>query len=74
MLQYTLPGQQKSDSKSSNFVHTSLNWLIGVTYKFWGIIIKILSWLDDNELRPEAGQQLWKLYEIARFITSAFNT
>ena len=42
MLQYTLPGL----TKSSNFVHTSFNWLTGVHCKFWGIIIKTLPWLS----------------------------
>ena len=35
-------------------VQTLFNWLIGVTYKFWGIIIKTLSWLSDNKQRNEA--------------------
>ena len=67
VLHYTLPGH----TKSLNFVHTSFNWFIGVTCKFWGIIIKTMSWLSDNKQRTES--TIIKLYEIAWFITSAFN-
>ena len=49
MLQYALPGH----IKSSNFVHTSFNWLIGVICKSWWIVIKTLSWLSDNKQRTE---------------------
>ena len=55
-------------------VQTLFNWLIGITCKFWGIIIKTLSWLSDNKQRTKAVNHCENDMKIAWFITSAFNT